>query len=306
MRYILTILLIFLAVQQTLHAESMHIDKDGVSIDLTLHQTTCTVGDPITLDITAITTNGKQLTLQTNEGFGSFSVIDLQSLLDIPIDQGRSWSWSLTLDTFDASSESISGINLIWSDTNGQQGVIDLEPIPVVVESVAKDTLQEMQLRGIKGAVPLVPTRPFQYAIWILLGIICMLLCKRLFHKKTLALSPSERAMRDLQLLKETPLEADPFFTQLSDIVRTFIEGRFHIAATGQTTREFLIASKNNAQLEHSDRESLTSFLVAADLVKFARFEPSSNACTDAISQAERFILAIGSEDAQETKEIAA
>ena len=108
------------------------------------------------------------------------------------------------------------------------------------------------------------------------------------------------------QILKDSKLDVLDFYTQLSDIVRRYLKGRFHIAATGQTTREFLIASRNSPHLEQSDRQSLSSFLVAADLVKFARFEPTEDACCNAIEQAEHFITATLPPMAKEAAEVAA
>jgi len=98
--------------------------------------------------------------------------------------------------------------------------------------------------------------------------------------------------MAGIENLKNTNFEVHSFYTSLSDIVRHYLEGQFNIAATGQTTREFLIASKQSSHLEQSDRQSLTTFLVAADLVKFARFEPSVDTCNDAITEAKQFITA--------------
>ena len=96
--------------------------------------------------------------------------------------------------------------------------------------------------------------------------------------------------MLDIKSLKEQTLDVQPFYTMLSDIVRQYLVGQFKISATGQTTREFLNAAKQNPHLEHSDRASLGSFLVAADLVKFAQYNPSSTAAKDAIHLAEVFI----------------
>ena len=103
-------------------------------------------------------------------------------------------------------------------------------------------------------------------------------------------MSPNEQAMYAIRELKNTPLEVHSFYTSLSDIVRHYLEGQFNIAATGQTTREFLNAAKKNPHLEQTDREALGSFLVAADLVKFARHEPGSNVNNEAIHRAEIFI----------------
>ena len=89
-----------------------------------------------------------------------------------------------------------------------------------------------------------------------------------------------------LNSLDPSTSESHPFYIELSDIIRTYVESRFQIHASEQTTREFLQHAKQHPQLEHMDRKSLAEFLVAADLVKFARHEPSTQQGRGAINQA--------------------
>ena len=58
----------------------------------------------------------------------------------------------------------------------------------------------------------------------------------------------------------------------LTDIVRHYLETRFHLRAERQTTAEFLADLEHNDRLlEEKDRKFLRSFLASADMVKFAR-----------------------------------
>ena len=114
------------------------------------------------------------------------------------------------------------------------------------------------------------------------------------------------QAILDLQSLRGANLDVLPLYTELSAIVRKYIENRFNIKATGQTTREFLIASKQNPLLEGNDQQALSAFLISADLVKFARHEPSRDICDKAITQAEQFIAATAPSLHEEKMEVAA
>ena len=280
-------------------AETVRTSQDGIDVQVTLSPTNITVGDPVELRIQAITDAETVLSLENDSSIGSFIVVKSHDLLDIPSEEGRQWTWSMQLDTFDAETTSLSGIVLHWSNDVGRTGSIAINAIPVTVQSVAGDALQDMNLRDIKPSVPLF-AKSWTITIFVAVGSLVLLvwLVTRLLRKNKLALSPYDQAMLDLNQLKKESLEVHPFYTTLSDIIRHYLEGQFHISATGQTTREFLNAAKQNPHLEHSDRESLGSFLVAADLVKFARHEPGSNVNDDAIHLAEEFI--------QETREIAA
>lgn len=58
----------------------------------------------------------------------------------------------------------------------------------------------------------------------------------------------------------------------LTDIVRHYLETRFHLRAERQTTEEFLAElERDDRLLEAKDRKFLRSFLESADMVKFAR-----------------------------------
>ena len=272
-------------------AETTHMRKDGVSVDVTLEPSSFTVGDTLSLQIKATTYGRKQLKLVEDGTLGSFTIVDQYHLLDVPNGENRSWIWSMHLDTFDATTASLEGIEIHWIDVNGEKGSISIDPISVQIKSVAGTSLGDMPLRDIKGSVPLI-TKSWWFVLYCMLALIAILswLLKAIIFRTRPACCPHALALKELQALAGANLDVLPFYTELSNIVRRYLEARFHIAATGQTTREFLIASKSHPHLEHSDRESLASFLVAADLVKFARFEPTNNTCVLAIDEATLFI----------------
>jgi hypothetical protein len=248
-------------------AETVRLSEGGVDVTVTLSPTEITVGDLISLHIEAFATADFSLTLTNNDTYGAFTVINRQQLLDIPTDAGD------------------------WASKNGESGTLSIPPIGVAVDSVAGKSLQTMSIRDIKGAIPLLSNSSLlAFVASGATGIALIFLLVRFFHRNKPALSPHNKAVLAISQLKHANLAVQPFYTTLSDIVRHYLEGRFQIHATGQTTREFLNEAKRNTRLEHSDRESLGTFLVAADLVKFARHEPTKNVNEDAIHQAEIFI----------------
>jgi hypothetical protein len=297
--YVLPSILLAAACCTNSFAETIRTSQDGIDVEVTLMPTTLTVGDPIELTVIAISDAETVLSFDYADAFDSFTVIESRDLLDIPSDEGRIWTWSLKLDTFDANAEMLGGIELKWSNELGRTGIISVAPFPINVTSIAGDALREMELRAIKPSVPLF-TKSWLLPIILtilILGILGWLL-KTVLRRNKPTLCPYEQAMLDIKSLKEQTLDVQPFYTILSDIVRQYLVGQFKISATGQTTREFLNAAKQNPHLEHSDRASLGSFLVAADLVKFAQYNPSSTATDEAIHLAEVFIT--------DTQEVAA
>ena len=95
-----------------------------------------------------------------------------------------------------------------------------------------------------------------------------------------------EVALAALQRLREENPPTEQFYTQLSDIVRHYIEGRFGLRAPERTTEEFLI----EASLPAQHMTLLGAFLQESDLVKFARLRPSDEDRQRAFEAAEKFV----------------
>ncbi len=306
MTYFLTMLIsISLASVQRVE-EPFLIEHDGISISVTYEPKQCTVGDLINVHVHAITDGTKQLSLNDEHSFGSFNVVDSKHVLDIPTATGREWNWFLQLDTFDSSATDIAGITLYWNDVNKETGSIPFGPLPISVESIAGTSLEEMTLRDIKPPIPLLTKSWWFVSTLIGFCFLFLFLASKFLRSKHEPISAHMQAILDLQSLRGANLDVLPFYTELSAIVRKYLENRFNIKATGQTTREFLIASKQNPLLEGNDRQALSAFLISADLVKFARFEPSRDVCDKAITQAEQFVAATAPSLPEEKMEVAA
>jgi hypothetical protein len=100
--------------------------------------------------------------------------------------------------------------------------------------------------------------------------------------------------MRELARLAADDLpargEVDAFFVRLSSIVRTYIEGRFGIAAPDRTTQEFIREASCHPDLSGDHGRALADFLRSADMVKFAAARPAADACGDALDRMRAFV----------------
>jgi hypothetical protein len=109
-------------------------------------------------------------------------------------------------------------------------------------------------------------------------------------------LPPHAWAMRELARLATDDLpargEVDAFFVRLSSIVRTYIEGRFGIAAPDRTTQEFIREASRHPDLSGDHGRALADFLRSADMVKFAAARPAADACGDALDRMRAFVEA--------------
>jgi len=109
-----------------------------------------------------------------------------------------------------------------------------------------------------------------------------------------------EIAYEALQNLKDRNLPAfgtvKQYYSELSDIIRVYIENRFNINAPEMTTEEFLYTLKDSSELLTSHKNLLKEFMTLSDIVKFAKYGPSDEEINNSFDAAKKFV--------DETKEI--
>jgi hypothetical protein len=135
------------------------------------------------------------------------------------------------------------------------------------------------------------------------IAIIVWKLIRRAHRKiRLMRMSPRERALEELQELLDKKLiekeQLKDFYVELTMVVRRYIERQHHIRAPEQTTEEFLAAIANNPHFDADVVLRLQRFLQAADLVKFAAYQPGQTNINAAIDTAKDYITS----DADQTE----
>jgi hypothetical protein len=138
------------------------------------------------------------------------------------------------------------------------------------------------ELRDIYGPVPITEPPPYL----LIAGGVCLLLSAALLYwflrkkgaKTPPPIPPWERALLDLAEAKRllSPERGLLYMDRVSQILRSYIESRFAIQSTRQTTREFLAGLTgvgNNSPLQTYKTE-LKDCLEQADMAKFAHHLP--------------------------------
>ena len=156
-----------------------------------------------------------------------------------------------------------------------------------IFSSLSNAMAQEGDIRDVHGPVEypfnpvliiLVCSFLFLLIIFIILRILKRQTLRSKLKKVTRKL-PWELAIDQLIRLKSKNYvetnEFDVFYTELSSILRSYLEDNFSIRAPEMTTEEFLTSIKNNDLLFNDQKEILKKFLSYADMVKFAKFTPS-------------------------------
>lgn len=156
------------------------------------------------------------------------------------------------------------------------------------------------ELRDIKP--PVFFSRSYLFLIIILVLIILAALVvlvryflKRLKKKETIFCQPlkpaHELAYEALAALKlKEKGKIKEYYSELSDIVRHYIENRFEIRAPEMTTEEFLFSLRGSADLTGAHKNLLKEFLSHCDMVKFAKYGPSTQEIEDSFTAAKRLV----------------
>ncbi len=137
--------------------------------------------------------------------------------------------------------------------------------------------------------------------ILALIAIIALVLMKFVFKKKVPFISkepepqipPHVEALNRLEQVKEEKIwqrgQVKEYYTQITEILREYIDRRFGINAMELTSEQILNLVKKNPEMEEV-RQLLKQMLELSDLVKFAKFVPLENENQRSIIDAFAFV----------------
>ena len=212
--------------------------------------------------------------------------------------------WRLVLAAYDTGTFAIPAIELQYHETGDTVvRAIQTDPIDILVYSAGGDTIAAPHDIKPPVSTPLAFADFLPYVVGILISAI--LVIAYLWWKKwrkrpqkteeshviEIEIDPFERALKRFVDLNNRKLWESGFvkeyWSEVTEIVREFIEGAFGIPALEMTTDELFRACKGLEIL--SEMEYLKLF-TDADLVKFAKFIPDAENCKEALLIAEKIV----------------
>lgn len=186
---------------------------------------------------------------------------------------------------------------------NSGGGTLKTNPLVLKVYTYQIDSIGGIfNLKPVKS-IPLKFREFVPYIITILIiGLLVLIgfLIWRVFVKKekifVSAPKPKEppyiTAFRDLERIRSQKLwqkeKEKEYFTELTDTLRTYIEGRFDTLAMEQTSDEILTDVKEFISKEHY--KQIEDILRLADLVKFAKMKPLMDESEKSLKQVFAFV----------------
>jgi len=210
----------------------------------------------------------------------------------------------LLITGFDSGAYEIPPLVFSVIPNSGIAYTVQTDSFRLAVQTVTVDTTKPF--KPIKG-IMFVKATWLDYIWYIVGGIVFILLAIFVIlyfikNKKVAAPLPKgpqetlqQKTLRILSELDQQQLwqhkKVKEYYTQLTDIVRTYIEERFRTHAMELTTDELLEKARMNKELQPY-LQILASILSTADLAKFAKAQPSTIEHTEAMENARQFVTA--------------
>jgi hypothetical protein len=291
-------------------------ERGPVKMTVRVEKSPITIAEKVNLRIEITATEGVDVEMPSfGDKLNEFEIMDFRDRAGVPLskaDHGaasgaRRWTQEYVLESFLSGDLEIPAITARFHDKRDPNKAVDgeiaSEPFKVAVRSLLAGEFDPKNYRDIKGTVALPVERGRAWIWWTAggAGAIVLLIALGIWMRNRrrraatpTPLLPHEWAFFALQRLEEDRLietgQVQSFYFRLSAIVREYIERRFGLMAPERTTPEFLAEIRKSPVLTAEHQRGLGDFLQAADMVKFARYEPGPNEVQAALGTARSFV----------------
>jgi len=234
------------------------------------------------------------------QNLGNFAIKDFGSKRSALFNKEKIIQWYI-LDTYITGKTIIPKVAIKHrknKDNNWSQ--IEAAEIEIEVKSVLDKAGKIIQMRDIKGPVGL-PSAIIKFFIPIgvlflaVLGLLAWYSLKKNKGAQDTPKKPAhEIAYEQLEALRLKDYIGrgliKEYYTEVSDIIRHYLENRFRLKAPDMTTEEFLVSARDASELISEHKNLLKEFLLYCDLVKFAKYAPSADEINSIFDSAKHFI----------------
>ena len=265
------------------------------------------LGDLMTLTLAVEAEPGVSVEMPSfGDALGRFTIVDFSPRAETADDGRTHLSQRYTLQAAASGRHRVPRLRLEFVDDrpgrgDGEPRELLTEEIGFVVASVLPDGAEAAELRPARGSLPEL-RGPWLERLWPWLAggvtVVAVVAAGILAWLRRAAdrarLTAFDRASARLQRLRAQglpgPERVDPWYVELSDIVRRYVEERFALRAPELTTEEFLLEAGRSEELSPTHRDLICDFLERCDRVKFARYSPGENESREALDVADRFL----------------
>ena len=295
--------ILFIAVSLMLVTSSMAYAKDDISVRASVDKKTIAIGDRVTYTLEVTASRGTQVQMPLfRDGFiGDFEIKDLSSKMVDHLFGKRSLRNKYIITVYSVGKKEIPQIEVKYKLKAAKDWVSKKTPaFTITVQSVLPKEMP-LDIRDIKG-----PAHFFEVN-WFLVGggllLIIVLIGALILYRKISQVKPirlqHETALEELEAVRAQLIRSGDikeYFVGVSDCIRRYIERVFKLKAPEMTSEEFLNSLRDSTVLSVPQKDLLKGFMNACDMVKFAKYTPTSTETEKLYDTAKNFI--------EETKEI--
>jgi len=280
--------------------------QSKISISSSVDKASIYIGDLITYSVKITHDEDVEVLLPSlGANLGGFEIRDYQEFDPRKEEDKIVHQVDYVISTFDVGDFEIPPIAVGYKvPPDSVENVLKTESIKIVVESLKPS--EDGDIREIK------PPWEISYnfkkiivvgiiALFVILFVIALIYVIRKRKKGEAIIPrklqpqrpPHEIAYEELQRLADSDwLETKKiklYFSEISDIIRRYVEGRYQIIAMEMTTTEVL-DQLQSIEIDGIHFELFVIFLEACDLVKFAKYIPSENENKEIMNQAVQIV----------------
>jgi hypothetical protein len=196
------------------------------------------------------------------------------------------------ITSFDSGVHLIPALTLEIADANAKQ-MAQTQPLSLSVFNPFPSVDPKKGLYDIKEPIntpfllsELLPYLPYVLLFLLIVGAIVAFVIWRFNRKISIPFLNKEKpvepphviALRELERIKDEKMwqnhQYKRYYSEITDVLRQYLESRFHIPALEQTSDEILASLKPIDAVSQENQNNLSRLLMTADLVKFAKMEP--------------------------------
>lgn len=255
-----------------IHCFAQGVEISEIKVESKVDKEKITVGDEITYTIAVSNIEDGEIQFPTAlTSLGNFEIKDVMV-------EGNRAVYIMTV--FKVGEDTIPPLTLKYTRDNSEYD-IETEAIPIVVNSVLTPDIKD--IRDIKPPLD-IPLNKLPL-ILVLIGALIVgtalyFFIKKFKRQKTVVLEKEIRPAHEVAYERLRLMELDirrikEYYIELSDIIRRYIEARFGISAPTETTYE-LIDELKKRRVEYSNVNHMREFFEECDIVKFAKYVPST------------------------------
>ena len=226
---------------------------------------------------------------------GPFNVISHRDFFDVPIEGGRSWTRVVELETFESGNLLIPAISLVVDNETKTTSSVQM-----TVESLLDPSSELTEFRASKD-VEEIPVESSLWQWWLLGTLVMTALLGAAwfaFTRYRRRTSHENWAIKQLDALTNSlafhQKDQTTVLPSAADILRGYIQRKFGIAATQQTTEEFLRRIQFDPILETEQKDDLRKFLSHVDKIKFAHLVPQEDQLQETVALVRTFVRRCG------------